>query len=223
MNVVISESQPILITDHLGNFEFFLDAGSNIQITVSRIGYRSQRLNVQSSSNLPIEIRLRSTEITLGEVTVTSTRYSKLEKDVAIPFEVVGAEKLDKKLAISVPEILDNEPGITIVRDGIWGTDINIRGLSRQNVVTLVDGNRIETAANLAAGLSLIDMFDIQRIEVIKGGVSSIYGTGATGGVVNVTTKNISYSDDFHLSGSLIKRLQFCKSRRIRKFISINF
>ncbi|MCK7522972.1 MAG: TonB-dependent receptor plug domain-containing protein [Ignavibacteriales bacterium] len=85
----------------------------------------------------------------------------------------------------------------------MWGTDINIRGLSRQNVVTLVDGNRVETAANHAAGLSLIDMFDIQRIEVIKGGVSSLYGTGATGGVVNVMTKSPSYTDDLYLSGTL--------------------
>ena len=46
-------------------------------------------------------------------------------------------------------------------------------------------------------------MFDIQRIEVIKGGVSSIYGTGATGGVVNVITKAVSYSDVFHLTGNL--------------------
>ena len=136
-------------------------------------------------------------------MTVTSTRYSKLEKDVALPLEVVSSEKLEKNLAITVPDILNNEPGITLVRDGIWSTDINIRGLSRQNVVTLVDGNRIETSTNLAAGLSLIDMFDIQRIEVIKGGVSSLYGTGATGGVINVTTKIPTYTDKIHFSGML--------------------
>ena len=203
VNVVISESQSTLMTDRFGNFEFSFNSESSIQLIFLRIGYKSYRLNIDQSINLPLEIRLTQSKITLGEVTVTSTRYSKLEKDVALPLEVIGTEKLEKNLAISVPDILSSEPGITIVRDGIWGTDINIRGLSRQNVVTLVDGNRIETATNHAAGLSLIDMFDIQRIEVIKGGVSSLYGTGATGGIVNVTTKSVSYSDAFHLSSSL--------------------
>ncbi len=204
VDILVAESQPNLITDENGNFNFALDLGRKYQITFSRIGYKSYRTIVEpSNNNMPLQIRLTPTEITLGQVTVTSTKYSKLEKDVALPLEVVTSEKLERNLAVSVPDILNNEPGITLVRDGIWGTDVNIRGLSRQNIVTLVDGNRIETATNLTAGLSLIDMFDIQRIEVIKGGVSSLYGTGATGGVINVTTKNGSYTDALHLSGSL--------------------
>ena len=47
--------------------------------------------------------------------------------------------------------------------------------------VILIDGNRIETAADLAAGLSLIDLNDIERVEIIKGSASSLYGTGALG------------------------------------------
>jgi hemoglobin/transferrin/lactoferrin receptor protein len=201
-NIIVSESQPNFETDHSGNFELKLNANSKYQITFSMIGYQSLQLDLDPSNIiLPLEIRLKPTEITIGEVIVTSSRYSKLEKDIALPLEVVSSEKIEKKLALTVPDALNNEPGITLVRDGIWSTDVNIRGLSRQNVVTLVDGNRIETSTNLAAGLSLIDMFDIQRIEVIKGGVSSLYGTGATGGVINVTTKIPSYTDDLHVSG----------------------
>ncbi len=204
VDIIIAENQAHIITDYSGNFELTIRSGSKYQIAFSRIGYKSYRSTlVPQSSNSHLEVRLLPSEITLGEVTVTSTRYSKLEKDVAFPLEVVGKEKLEKNLAVGVPDIINNEPGITLVRDGIWGTDINIRGLSRQNIVTLVDGNRIETATNHAAGLSLIDMFDIQRIEVIKGGVSSLYGTGATGGVINVTTKNVLYTDIFHLTGTL--------------------
>lgn len=204
VNILISESQTNYLTNHHGNFSLSIDTNLKTDIIFSRIGYKSYRINPEIIRNsTQLEVRLAPTGITLGEVTVTSIRYSKLEKDIALPLEVIGAEKLERNLSISVPDILNNEPGITIVRDGIWGTDINIRGLSRQNVVTLVDGNRVETATNHAAGLSLIDMFDIQRIEVIKGGVSSLYGTGATGGVINVLTKNPYYSDELHLSGTL--------------------
>lgn len=204
VNVLSSINQLQVISDQNGKFKLTINAGNNVEIIFSRIGYKSYILTLESlRKDLLLEIRLEPTEISLGEITVTSTRYSKLEKDISLPLEVISSEKLEKNLALSVPDVLNNEPGINLVRDGIWGTDINIRGLSRQNIVTLVDGNRIETATNHAAALSLIDMFDIQRIEVIKGGVSSLYGTGATGGVINVTTKTPSYTDELRLSGTL--------------------
>lgn len=204
VSIVISESHPIYVTDQEGNFSINVDIETIKQITFSRIGYRSYRIDPNQLSEDKLQIKLTPKQISLGEVTVTSTKYFKLERDVAIPLEVVSAEKLEKNLSVSVPDILQGEPGITVVRDGIWGTDINIRGLSRQNVVTLVDGNRIETATNHAAALSLIDMSDIQRIEVIKGGVSSLYGTGATGGVVSVITKNPSYSDKLNINANIV-------------------
>lgn len=204
VSIVISESQPILTTDQDGNFSIVIDPKSSRQIIFSRIGYGSFRLDINLLTEDMLQIKLKPKQISLGEVTVTSTKYFKLEKDVAFPLEVVGADKIEKNLSLSVPDILNGEPGIIVVRDGIWGTDINIRGLSRQNVVTLIDGNRIETATNHAAGLSLIDMFDIQRIEVIKGGVSSLYGTGATGGVVSVTTNTPSYSELLNIKANII-------------------
>lgn len=204
VSIVISESQPILTTDQNGNFSIVIDPKSSRQIIFSRIGYGSFRLDINLLTEDMLQIKLKPKQISLGEVTVTSTKYFKLEKDVAFPLEVVGADKIEKNLSLSVPDILNGEPGIIVVRDGIWGTDINIRGLSRQNVVTLIDGNRIETATNHAAGLSLIDMFDIQRIEVIKGGVSSLYGTGATGGVVSVTTNTPSYSELLNIKANII-------------------
>ena len=47
----------------------------------------------------------------------------------------------------------------------------------------------------------LVDMYDIDKIEIIKGGISSLYGTGAEGGIVNITTKSGTYSDKLSLSG----------------------
>lgn len=204
VNIFAPKNQILAISSQNGKFKINLDIVNGTEIIFSRIGYKSYLFTLESTAqDLTLEISLLPTEISIGEITVTSTKYSKLEKDVALPLEVIGEENLDKNLAVSMPDVISKEPGISLVRDGIWGTDINIRGLSRQNIVTLVDGNRIETATNHAAALSLIDMFDIQRIEVIKGGVSSLYGTGATGGVVSVTTKSPKYTDDLVLSGTI--------------------
>jgi hemoglobin/transferrin/lactoferrin receptor protein len=203
VNVVNQNNNKNTTTNHSGLFQIPIENGQN-EIVFFRIGYKSSKNNILKENEIMyLEIKLKPSLISTGEITVTSTRYQKLEKEVALPLEVISEDKIEKNLSLSVPDALNSEPGITLVRDGIWGTDINIRGLSRQNVVTLIDGNRIETATNHAAGLSLIDMFEVERVEVIKGGVSSLYGTGATGGVVNVSTKKIYFTDKFRLSGSL--------------------
>lgn len=175
------------------------------EITFSHIGYQTIKLSVEISNeffSLP-QIKMKHASVSLGEVTVSSTRYQKIIRDVAIPMEVITEENILKQHGTSIPDIISNEPGLSVVKDGIWSSDISIRGLSRQNVVTLIDGSRIETASSLAAGLSLIDLNDVEKVEIIKGGVSSLYGTGATGGVVNITTKSPIYSEKMRLSGSI--------------------
>ncbi len=203
VSILLPAFQKSTNTNDNGYFSIYIAEGKH-QVIFSRIGYKSLNYLINTNEiNFPLEVKMHQGTITLGEITVTSTRYQKLEKEVAIPLEVISKEKFDKNLTLSVPDAINTEPGITLVRDGIWGTDVNIRGLSRQNVVTLVDGNRIETATNHAAGLSLVDVFDIERVEVIKGGVSSLYGTGATGGAINILTKSIYYSDKTKFSGSV--------------------
>ncbi|RPI60311.1 MAG: TonB-dependent receptor, partial [Ignavibacteriales bacterium] len=80
--------------------------------------------------------------------------------------------------------------------------EVSIRGLSRANVVTLIDGNRIETSTDISARLSMFDLNDVERIEVIKGAASSLYGSGATGGTINIISKSGHYTSKLSLGGS---------------------
>ena len=147
---------------------------------------------------------LIQSEISTGEIIVTSVRYNALLKDAPLPMEVVTDDEILKRSYQTVGDALDNKPGISVTKDGIWASDVSIRGLSRANVVMNIDGNRVETANDLAARLSLVDLNDVERIEVIKGGVSSLYGTGAFGGVVNVFTKNGDFSNNFLYGASVL-------------------
>ena len=70
--------------------------------------------------------------------------------------------------------------------------------------MTLIDGNRVETATDLTASLSMTDVNDIERVEVVKGAQSSLYGTGAMGGIVNIITKDGHFSEKPYLSGNVI-------------------
>jgi hypothetical protein len=85
---------------------------------------------------------------------------------------------------------------------------VSIRGMTRYNIVMMIDNIRIETANDHAAALSLIDPFDIDRVEVIKGASSALAGTGAFGGVVNIITKSPSFSDQPFVSGESMVRYE---------------
>ena len=149
------------------------------------------------------EFTLETALVAVGEITVSAWRQETELKNIPLPLSVVTANQIEKYSGITTSDVLKNEPGLAIARDGIWATSLNIRGLSEQRILTLIDGNRVETATDIAAGLAMIDVNDIERIEVIKGAASSLYGTGAMGGVVNIITKAGRYNDNFYFKGNL--------------------
>ena len=142
--------------------------------------------------------------IPLGEVQVSSLRVNRRIKELPVPLAVVGSNSFLKLSASTLSNVLASEPGIAMGSDGVWSTSINIRGLSENRLVTLIDGDRIETATDLTASLSMVDVNDIERVEVIKGAQSSLYGTGAMGGIVNIITRDGHFAGKPYVSGKVI-------------------
>ena len=164
------------MTNNQGIFVLEKVPAGKFNIIVTYLGYNLMKKSVEIEPNNEalVDFYLEQKILSTDKVVVTSTRYEKQLKDVSLPLTVVKANEIEKTSPITVSEALQTEPALSLARDGIWATKVNIRGLSRQNIVTLVDGNRIETSTNLAAGLSLIDVNNIERIEVIKGAASSL-------------------------------------------------
>lgn len=204
--VKISPLGYTFFTDKNGEFTVENLPAQEYKLSISYLGHgkKSVNIKIQEDSTLYIIVSIEQSAITLGEILITSTRYEQLAKDVPLPVEVTDYKDILKRTPISASDILKTKAGINLTRDGIWATDINIRGMNRSSIVTLVDGNRIETATDISARLSLFDVNDIERIEVIKGGMSSLYGTGALGGVVNIITKNNFYSQKLSYGGNII-------------------
>lgn len=203
VNVTLNEFASGTTTGKDGNYNLTLNPG-HYHLTFSYVGYKSVSANAEvvPAKETIINISLQPSSVTIGDVTVSSTRYITLEKDIALPMEVIDKTFIEKKAVNTLSDLLKNEPGLSLSRDGIWSTSVVIRGMSKSSIVSMIDGNRIETATDLSAGLSMIDLSDIERVEVIKGGVSSLYGTGALGGAVNIITKRKTYGNKFFLSGS---------------------
>lgn len=142
--------------------------------------------------------------VKLNEVTVTSFRVNRKIAQMPASLSVAGSFDYKKNSSFTVANVLNNEPGIAMGGDGVWATNINVRGLSEERLVTLIDGCRVETATDLTASLSMIDVNDIDRVEIIKGAQSSLYGTGAMGGIINVITKSGWFASKPYISGELI-------------------
>ncbi|MCP5064299.1 MAG: TonB-dependent receptor, partial [Ignavibacteriae bacterium] len=223
VNVRIIELSLGTVTNSEGKYYFNNIASGNYTIRFSHIGYKILKKEVEllNSKNIKLSVRLSQTPISLGEAKVVSSRTDKIIREVPLPIEIISKGTIEKSIKFSASDLMGAEPGITTIKDSPWGTAINIRGLSKQNVVYLLDGNRIETATNIAGGLSLIDLSDIQSIEIVKGGLSSLYGTGATGGVVNITTSRPSSSEHFFITGSIVSGFSSVNSGVVNN-LSIN-
>lgn len=205
VNVTVSDNSYSTVTDYEGKYFIQNIPFGTYQLVFSHVGYKSVQIKVKLNNvnTKKLNINLEQTAIPLGSVIVTSTKFEKEIRDVSLPIEVLDKDEILKSPGITPSDLLVEIPGVTLERDGIWATSVNIRGLSRSSLVTLIDGNRIETATDLSAGLSLINVNDISRIEVIKGATSSLYGTGALGGIINIITKSGGFSQNFLMNGTI--------------------
>ena len=96
--------------------------------------------------------------------------------------------------ATPVGELFRGEPGLAVHSDGAWGQNPVLRGLKKESVVILVDGVRVNSAQPQGAIASFLDLGLIERVEVVKGPGSVLYGSGAMGGVVNLLTPEARFS-----------------------------
>jgi len=196
-------------TDQSGSFKINAVEYGKYFLAINYLGFEDFRKKISLNQNrIDINVLLNEQQFDLGEIIVSSLHQEKRIKNVSMPMEVLQYAEANKIAAFSPSEALRNEPGIELKDDGAWATSINIRGMNEKRFVTMVDGNRIETATDIAAGLSMIDMSEIERVEIIKGAASSFYGTGAMGGVVNFIAKKGEFSEEPYLNGALLSGFQ---------------
>ncbi|TGN20239.1 TonB-dependent receptor plug domain-containing protein [Leptospira idonii] len=124
-------------------------------------------------------------------ITVTGTRRKNLLKDSTITTEVITRKDIDDMGARDLSQTLGNVPGIEVrpAQSGERGQTVRLQGLSAQNVLILVDGQRTTGRFSGSIDLTRFKAEDIERIEIVKGASSAIYGSDAIAGVINIITK----------------------------------
>lgn len=130
----------------------------------------------------------------LGEVVVTANRFeTPIEKSGKVIYKITATD-IEKMAGRNVADLLNTLPGINI--DGAYGTpgtnlDYNIRGGRNKQTLILIDGLPINDASSIANDydLRLLNANEIESIEVLKGGASTLYGTNAAAGVISIRLK----------------------------------
>lgn len=132
-----------------------------------------------------------SEEIKLDEMVVSAGRVPVEAEKVGRAFTVITAEEIEKSQTRYVADILRRVPGLAVSRTGTLGgqTQIRIRGSEGNHVLVLIDGVEVSNTANGEFDFGTLQAGNIERIEVLRGPQSALYGSNATAGVIHIITK----------------------------------
>ena len=134
---------------------------------------------------------LADTELKTSDVFVTATRLPIPKNNVIADTTIISEEEINRAGSSSLPELLQRQPGIEISNAGGMGkvTTIGIRGTSSTHSVILIDGMRVNAATSGFTAIEHIPLSQIEKIEILRGPASSLYGQDAIGGVIQIFTK----------------------------------
>lgn len=140
----------------------------------------------------------------LQRIVVTATSGERFLKDAPASVSVVTGEELRQRPVKDLADAIEGTPGVQLTGIGLGRRGISIRGMLPEQTLVLVDGMRVTNSASAVAHsdyeLGWVPAEAIERIEVVRGPMSSLYGSEALGGVVNIITRRAT--DEWHGSFS---------------------
>jgi outer membrane receptor for ferrienterochelin and colicins len=182
-------------SDKYGNFKVDGLADGTYRIIASHITFdRSDTLFVTVSGTAHLDIRMSPTPWVLNGVVVTGTRSPHLLKNVPVQTEVVTSRDFRRTGSTTVDEALASSVGIKI-NDDVSGKGASIRGIEADRVLILVDGERSVGRVRGSIDLGQFSLTNVERIEVVKGTGSTLYGSEAMGGVINIITRKPRWNE----------------------------
>lgn len=125
------------------------------------------------------------TTIVLDDVVITATRSEISLEDSPVPTEVIGKEEIQQLNLITMKDLLDLKGFVAPMKSG----GFQLRGLSSEYVLVMIDGVPFTGRESGALDISNINLANVERVEIVKGSMSALWGNHAIGGVINIITK----------------------------------
>src|SRR5450755_214393 len=185
-----------VVTDGAGQYRFDNIAGGDYLLQASAAGFGKSEIRAvepKPGQRITADFAMRISAISTN-VVVTASSTAQTTDEIAKSISVLDGQTLDRRDDTSLSEALRVVPGLRIQRLGgpVSDSSIRTRGLPAEDTAVLVDGFRFRDASTTQGDASSLieDMVntDVDRVEVLRGAGSSLYGSNATGGVVNIVT-----------------------------------
>jgi iron complex outermembrane receptor protein len=194
VNILIENTFRGTATDQAGKFWLTDLSPGTYTLVVSMIGYRKEVLSgiaVTDAAPPPLEIRLVRDVLASPQVVVTATRKVQDIMEAPVSVAVVTPRRIREKAAVSLEEVLYYEAGVNIIKN-----QLNIRGASGYTLgagsrsLLLLDGVPLLGSAAGNITWAVVPTSEISQVEIVKSGGSTLYGSSAMGGVLNIITRN---------------------------------
>ena len=198
VNVIITGGEEGTASDIEGNFTFSTKQQFPFTLFISHIGYDPLTVTVKSDSFLLI--KLTAAIIVGQEIDVMGVRR-KVELDVASAVDRIDIEAIELQGARDIGSALRRVSSLQLTYANSGKQTISIRGSNATDVVVFLDGVRINDSNTGVADLSFIDLNSIEQIQVVKGGASSLFGSDAIGGVVNIESRKAVNNSIYFMEG----------------------
>ena len=213
VNVQIKGTSMGCLTDESGHFYLKnLPIGTHTVI-FSMIGYESveKTVTLERDTLVEIKVSIEETSFLIDNVVVTANKYATKQKEVATIVNVVSPLIIESTTSNSMADVLNFQTGLRVEEtcSNCGVPQIRINGLEGQYTQILMDSRPIFSSLASVYGLEQLPAGMVDRIEVIRGGGSALYGANAIAGVVNIITKeptrnffNVSNSSAFTEQGT---------------------
>ncbi|KAF2080539.1 TonB-dependent receptor [Flavobacterium sharifuzzamanii] len=221
--------------DSLGFYKLENIPKGTYKINVTSAGFKpiSQRISLLENENLNLDFELEEDQNELNEVVVSGTLKPVKRLESAVPVEVYSPVFFKKNPTPSIYDALQNINGVRPqLNCGVCNTgDIHINGLEGPYTLVMIDGMPIVSSLSTVYGLSGIPNSLVERIEIVKGPASSLYGSEAVGGLINIITKNPTnapvFSADYfttsYFESNLDLGMKFNAGKKAISLIGVNY
>ncbi|HYW49297.1 MAG TPA: TonB-dependent receptor plug domain-containing protein, partial [Gemmatimonadaceae bacterium] len=205
VQVVATELQRVAVTDGGGSFTFVGAPVGTVHLSFVAVGFAPvhEVVTVPATGDVvSLRVTMRRTALRLAGVTITASPTGTDPLSVTQSTIQLSGRELQRQLGATVAQTLSSEPGVAMRFNGPMANVPVVRGLTGERILTLQDGERVADLASAAPDHAFVsDPNSAERIEVIRGPASLLYGNSAIGGVVNVISGDIPTSVPSRIGG----------------------
>ncbi|AWW29322.1 TonB-dependent receptor [Echinicola strongylocentroti] len=180
-------------TDENGEFSIDDIPTGKVTVLVKLMGYQpaQKTVTVVAGQTTKVDFQLKEDNLNLNEVVISATRYELDRKEAPVVVNVLSPKLFNATQSVALSEGLNYQPGVRVETNcqNCGFTQVRLNGLEGAYSQILINSRSVFSALNSVYGLDQIPTNIIERVEVVRGGGSALYGSNAIGGTINIITK----------------------------------